>query len=642
MVELVHLFQPGRIGTMQLKNRVIMAPMATMYGNADGTISERLCRYYEERAKSEVGLIIVENIAIAPEGKIHPREPRIYGDEFIPGLKRLADCIHRYDIKVALQLRHAGRQTTPEGAGVQPVAPSPIPCPMRKLMPRELATEEVKDLVEAFAEGARRAKEAGFDAVEIQGAHGYLICEFLSAYSNIRTDKYGGNLENRMRFALEIISRTKEKVGTDFPLIFRLSGQEFVAHGLTLDETRLIARRLQEAGIHCLDISAGNYEAGHMIVQPAWLPRGCLVPLAEQIKKVVTIPVSVAGRINDPTLANSIIGEGKVDFVSIGRPLLADPEWARKAKEGRLDDIRMCIACCHCMDSVVAEDQAVTCAVNPTLGKEDLIPLPARKSKRVLIIGAGPAGMEAAGVAALRGHKVTVYEKEQNLGGQLIAAAIPPGKEELRTTIKFLEVQLSKLGVEVRRGEKASFDTVTELKPDVVVIATGSTVELPDIPGANLPNVAMARDVIMGRKTVRQRVVVIGGGRAGCETAELLANQGKDVTLVRMTGKGRLASEIGPLTRKNYLRKLRQSPIVIEAESPTERITPEGVIIKKNGQSILVKAESVVLSPMPTPNRQLAEQLKDRVPELHIIGDSVAPRGIKEAIHEGFEIGCKI
>jgi len=642
MSELDHLFQPGRIGAMQLKNRIIMAPMATMYGNADGTISEHLCLYYEERARSELGLIIVENIAIAPEGKIHPREPRIYGDEFIPGLKRLAESIHRFGIKAALQLRHAGRQTTPEGAGAQPVAPSAIPDPMRKLMPRELAISEVEDLVEAFAEGTRRAKEAGFDAVQIQGAHGYLICEFLSAYSNTRTDRYGGDLEKRMRFALEIISRTKEKVGPDFPLIFRLSASEFVSGGLTLDETRIISRRLQAAGIHCLDISAGNYEAGHMIVQPGWLPRGCLVPLAEEIKKVVTIPVSVAGRINDPVLANSIIQEGKVDFVSIGRPLLADPEWAKKAKEGRLEDIRMCIACCHCMDSVVAENDTLTCAVNASLGKEGSIPVGSPKPKKVLIIGAGPAGMEAARVAALRGHKVTVYEQEKNLGGQLIAAAIPPGKEEINTTVKYLVTQLSKLGVEIRSGQRVSSEAITQMKPDVVIIATGSVTNLPDIPGVNHPHVVLARDVILGLKTVGQKVVVVGGGRVGCETAELLAGQGKDVTLVRMTGKGRLASEIGPLTRKNYLRKLRQSSVKIEGESPTEKITAEGIIIKKNGQSILVKADSVVLSPMPTPDRYLAEGLKNRVPELYHIGDSVEPRGIFEAIHEGFQVGCKI
>lgn len=642
MNPLTKLFEPGRIGTMQLSNRIIMAPMATLYANEDGTVSERLIRYYVERAKGGVGLIIVENIAIAPEGKVHARELRIYGDEFIPGLAHLVASLRPYGAKIAIQPHHTGRQTTAEAAGEQPVAPSPIPCPLRKVIPRELATGEVEQLVEAFAEGVRRAKEAGFDAIEFHGAHGYLICQFLSRYSNKRTDKYGGDLENRMRFALEIVVRSKEKVGPDYPLFFRLSAQEFVTNGLTLEETRIIARRLQDAGIHCLDISAGNYEAGHMVVQPAWLPRGCLVPLAEEIKKVVNIPVSVAGRISDPVLANSIIEQGKVDFVSLGRPLLADAYWANKAREGRLKDILKCIACCHCADITPGEMQPLTCALNATVGKEEFMPLPAPKPKRVLIVGGGPAGMEAARVAALRGHVVTLYEQEKKLGGQLLMASVPPGKQEIATTTVFLIRQVAKLGVEVKTGQKATVESIVQISPDAVVIATGSSTPLPDISGASLPHVAMARDVILARKAVGQKVVVVGVDRVGCETAELLTKRGKDVTLVKMPGEGRMATDVGLLSRKNFLRKLRESPVKIEADSHVEKITQEGVLIRKNGQSTLVKADSVVLSPAPSPDKQLAEQLKDRIPELYVIGDAAGGYRILDAIHEGFQVACKI
>jgi len=627
---------------MQLSNRIIMAPMATLYAHEDGTVSDRLCRYYVERARGGVGLIIVENIAVAPEGKVDRRELRIYRDEFIPGLKRLFTSLRPYGPKIAVQLHHTGRQTTAEAAGGQPVAPSPIPCPLRKVVPRELATGEVEELVEAFAEGARRAKEAGFDGIEFHGAHGYLICQFLSAYSNKRTDKYGGDLENRMRFALEIVARSKEKVGRDYPMLFRFSAQEFVANGLTLEETRILARRLQDAGIHCLDVSAGNYEAGHMVVQPSWLPRGCLVPLAEEIKKVVDIPVSVAGRISDPALANSIIEQGKVDFVSLGRPLLADAYWANKAKEGRVEDILKCIACCHCADITPGEGQPLTCAVNATVGKEEFMPMPAPKPKRVLVVGGGPAGMEAARVAALRGHAVTLYEKEKNLGGQLLMASVPPGKKEIATTTVYLRRQVSKLGVKVKTGERATVESVTQMNPDAVVIATGSSTLLPDIAGANLPLVVMARDVIMGRKAVGQRVVVVGVNRVGCETAEHLAKRGKDVTLVKMPGEGRLAIDVGILSRKNFLRKLRGSPAKIEAESYVEEITPEGVVVRNNGQSTLIKADSVVLSPAPSPDRQMAEHLKDRIPELYIIGDAAGGYRILDAIHQGFQVACKL
>ena len=642
MNSLTRLFEPGSIGTMELGSRIIMAPMGTLFANEDGSVSDRLCRYYEERAKGGVALIIVEVTAVARGGKAHPRELGIYEDEFIPGLRRLVDSVHQYGVSIAIQLHHTGRQTTAEAAGGQPVAPSAIPCPLLKVMPRELTTEEIEHLAAAYGEGARRAKEAGFDAVEIHGAHGYLICQFLSAYSNKRTDRYGGDLEGRMRFALDIVARAKEKVGTDFPMLFRLSAQEYVPGGLTLDETRIVAQRLQDAGVHCLDVSAGNYEAGHMIIQPGWLHRGCLVPLGEEIKRAVSIPVSVAGRISDPVLANTIIEQGKADFVSLGRPLLADPELPNKAREGRLEDIRMCTACCHCVDTVIGNAQPLTCAVNAAVGKEEAIPVPALRPKRVLVVGGGPGGMEAARVAALRGHAVTLCEKEQVLGGQLLMAAIPPGKEELATTTRFLSLQLSKLGVEVRVGQRATVESITEMRPEAVVVATGSSTVRPDIVGASLPHVAMARDVIMDRKAVGQKVVVVGGGRVGCETAELLVSRAKEVTLVRMTGHGRLAGDMGVMTRRQFLAKLRQSPIAIEAHSPVERITREGVIIGKDGQSVLVEADSVVLAPAPGSDNQLAEQLKGLVPELHIIGDSAEPRGIADAIHEGFRVACEL
>ena len=642
MNSLSKLFQSANIGTMQLHNRIIMAPMGSMLGNEDGSVSERLRRYYEERAKGGAALIIVEATAIAPEGKGNTRQLCIYGDEFIAGLRHLVDSVHAHGAKIAIELHHMGKETTVEAAGEQPVAPSAIPSVTTKVMPRELTIEEIEHLVEAYTDGVERAKEVGFDAVEFHGAHGYLICQFLSNYSNKRTDKYGGDLENRMRFALDIVTQAKARVGNDFPMLFRLSAQEYVPKGLTLDETRILSQRLQDAGIHCLDVSAGNSQAANMVVQPGWMPRGCLVPLAVEIKGAVSIPVSIAGRINDPVLANEIVEQGKADFVTLGRPLLADPELPNKAREGRLEDIRMCTGCCHCMDVVAGTWQPLTCAINATVGKEETAPMPALKPKTVLVVGGGPGGMEAARVAALRGHKVTLYEQDETLGGQLLMAAIPPGKEELATTTRFLSLQLYKLGVEVKISQRATVETIAEMKPDAVVLATGSSVVVPDIEGAKLPHVTMAREVISGRKTTWQKVVIVGGGRVGCETAELLAKLGKEITVVRMTGYGRLAGDIGVFTRKFFLAELHQWPIVIENDSAVERITREGVIIKKNGQSILVNADSVVLSPAPSSNGQLAEQINGLVTELYIIGDCAKPRGIADAIHEGFQVGCEL
>jgi 2,4-dienoyl-CoA reductase-like NADH-dependent reductase (Old Yellow Enzyme family)/thioredoxin reductase len=643
MDSLTSLFTVANIGTMQMQNRIIMAPMGTLFANEDGTVSERTCRYYEERAKGGAGLIIVEVTAISPEGKGHNRILRIHGDEFIPGLKRLVESVHRHGVPICLQIYHAGRQTTVESAGGQPVAPSAIPCPFIKAMPRELTLAEIEQLEDAFAEGARRAREAGFDAIEIHGAHGYLICQFLSVHSNIRTDIYGGGLENRMRFALNIVAKAKQKVGADFPMLFRLSAREYVPDGLDLDETRILAQRLEAAGIHCLDVSAGNYESMQTMIQPGWLPRGYLVPLAEEIKKVVRIPITVAGRINNPVLADEIIDQGKADFISLGRPLLADPEYPNKAREGRGEDIRKCTACYHCIDTEVGSAKPLSCAINAAAGNEaESILVPATKSKTVVVVGGGPAGMEAARVAATRGHKVTLFEQTKVLGGQLNIASVPPGKEELSTTIKYLATQLINLGVEIKIGQKATLESIDKVKPDTVIIATGSNTVLPEIEGAELLHVALARDVLYGTTPIGSNVVIIGGGRVGCETAEFLSSQGKHVTLVRMSGHSRLAGDIGPVIRRLFLSRLRQTPIKIEADSHAEKITIEGVVINKNGQSVLIKADNVVLSPRPVSDCALANKLKVQGFELYNIGDASTPRTIADAIHEGYKVGSKV
>ena len=643
MTLLINLFAPGNIGTMQTRNRIIMAPMGTLFSHEDGTVSERTCHYYEERAKGGAGLIIVEIAAVSREGKGHARVLGIHGDEFVPGLRHLVEVVHRHGVPIVQQIYHAGRQTTVAAAGGQPVAPSAIPCPLMKAVPHELTVDEIERLIDAFAAGARRTKEAGFDAVELHGAHGYLLCQFLSPYSNKRTDAYGGSLDNRMRFSLGIVARVKETVGPDFPLLYRLSAEEYVPDGLTIAETRIFAQRLQDAGVHGLDVSAGNYGAVHRMIQPGSAPRGCLASLAAEIKKVVDIPVTVAGRMNDPVLADAVIHEGKADFVSLGRPLLADPEYPNKAKEGRFEDIRMCTACYHCFDMEFGRAEPLQCAINASAGREVESGLSrAPKAKRVIVIGGGPGGMEAARVAALRGHTITLYEKEPDLGGQLLTASLPPGKGELATTITFLEAQLAKYGVEVKRGQQASVESVVAMKPDAVVLATGSSVKPPDIPGANMAKVVMARDVIAGRREVGGKVLIVGGGRVGCETALLLAQRGKDVTLVRMTGRGRLAGDVGLLSRGFLLRELRESHVTVEADSCVKTITREGVVIGKKGASIPMEADTVILSPAPSPDNRLAEQLRGLVPELYVIGDAETPRTIAAAIHDGFRVGREL
>ena len=619
MTELTELFKPASIGTLQLSNCVVMAPMFTQIADPDGSVSERICAYYDARARGSIGLIIVENTSVAPGGDSGPRELRIDDDRFIPGLKRLAETIHKHSVKAAIQLHHAGRQRA--SALGQPVAPSAIPCKFIKSIPRELTTAEADRLVEDFADAAQRAKTAGFDAVEFHGAHGYLICQFLSGYTNRRRDKYGGSFENRMCFALEIVKKTRERIGYEFPILFRISAKEFVETGLDLEETKIIARRLQEASVDCIDVSAGNYETGQWSCQPGWIPRGCLGSFAEEIKKDLTVPVIVAGRMPDPRLAERVLREGKADLIAFGRPFLADPDILVKAKRGQYDAIRMCMACCHCMDSLM-RGQPLSCAVNPEVGREIDGPVAGTKTPRdVVVVGGGPGGLEAARVAALRGHRVSLFERQEDLGGQLILAAVPPGKSELLTTIQYFKTQMRTLGVHVETGRMISAGELIAMRPDAVIIATGSITELPAIPGASLGDVVLARDVISGAVQTGRKVIVVGGGLVGCEAAIMLSAQGKDVILVRISGKGRLGGSLGPSSRPSLLKKLTDSGVRVMADAPIESINQQGAVVRTKDGSIQIDADTIVVSPHSVPDTALLEGLRGNIGHIEIIGD---------------------
>ncbi|MEE9202828.1 MAG: FAD-dependent oxidoreductase [Dehalococcoidia bacterium] len=516
------LFEPLKVGPMEVKNRVVFPPIGTMLANPDGTVSERIVNYYARRAQGGAGMVTVEIAAVDPAQFIAPTQLRISHDSFLPGLSRLAGAIRENGARAVVQLHHPGRQTRSAVTGVPPVAPSPLPGPLLRETPKELTVEEMRALTDSFAQGAVRAREAGFDAIELHGAHGYLMCQFLSPYSNQRQDDYGGDTAGRARFPLEVIAAVRERVGQDYPIIFRISADEHVSGGLTLDETRPIARMLEEAGVDCLSVSAGNYGALEWTVQPVMFARGCLVPLAAAIKEEVKVPVITAGRIIEPRQAEDILQKGEADLVAFGRGLLADPDLPRKAQEGREGDIRKCITCMTCQNEVFGSSAGMICLINPETGHEGETEGRAASPKKVLIIGAGPAGLEAARVAAVWGHQVTVWEPAPAIGGRW--AWLIHGYIAEQTGV------LKGLGVAVAAGKAATPQAVSALAPAAVLVTQEASPQR--LPGVEGERVVLADEVLEGQKQLSGRVVVLGAGSTGCEVALHLKRRGAEVTIV--------------------------------------------------------------------------------------------------------------
>jgi len=665
MSELKNLLRPGTIGKMELKNRIVMSPMGTVSHGPEGEILEKTADYYAERAKGGVGLIICQSSIIMRESRA-PYRPSVYDDKFIPGLKMLADAIHKYGGKAAFQMVHHGRLLTdyqhmvnnPEEIKI--LAPSPIPRLLSRVElpeagehqkgtiwvrgntpPVEATREDISRIVRAFAEGAGRIKKAGFDAVEVHGGHGYLISQFLSPLANRREDEYGGSPENRARFACEVIRAVRETVGPDFPIIFRFSGSDWMPGGINIEECKLQAPLFVEAGADALDVSAS--EQGSIDWQyPSFLfPQGPLVFLAEAIKKVVNVPVITVGKINEPVFADQILASGKADFVALGRGLLADPEWPNKASEGRFEDIRSCIYCLNCFNFGAHPEimqKGLHCSVNPTLLREKesgLIAAPA--PKKVMVIGGGPAGMEAAGTLAARGHKVTLFEQGDRLGGQWdIASRQPQKQQDYPKLLKYLDRGLKKTGVEVRLNNRVTVEMVKQEKPDAVIVATGATPAGLNVSGQSAQNLVQANDVILGKVQPGERVVVIGGRYLGMEIADQLAGEGKKVSLVTRRAIGRGIERNVYLTLRN---RLIEKGVHLFANCPVVEIRERGIYIVFDNDLLFLEADTVVLAVGVKPENELGKKLKGLVKELYQIGDCVEPRDVMFAIREGFEVG---
>lgn len=641
MAQFPLLFSPISIGRMHLRNRVVMAPMGTRYSSFGGWPTERSREYYAARARGGVGLIVVEFAGVVREGRGSHHTGGLYDDRMVPNYRRVVEGIHQYGAKASVQLAHSGAAASFAVMGVQPVGPSDVPLPGGDV-PRPLTREEIHDLVEAFGAAAARAVAAGFDAVSLHMAHGYLLNQFLTPYLNRRTDEYGGDLAGRARFPLEVLRRVKEVVGEKVPVICRLSGDDFVPGGLTLAESCQVAQMLEEAGADAIHVAGGIPPAGHMSTPPMALPAGALVPLAAAIKEKVRIPVIAVGKIHDPALAEQILQEGKADCIALGRGLIADPEWASKAQLGLPEAIRPCVACNRpqCHGRLFQQGVEVSCTVNPRVGREAQFPVGrAPETRRVLVVGGGPGGMEAALTAAQRGHQVTLCEREGSLGGQVRLATVPPHKEDLQRLLRYYETQLAAAGVEVRTGCAVTPALVQEMAPDVVVVATGASPARPNVPGAE--RAVSAWDVLAGAVEVGQRVVVVGGGDVGCETAEYLAVRGHQVTILEMLAD--VAPELIPWARRLLLERLQDLQVEVLTRARVVAIGEGEVVCDRVGVRHVLPADTVVLAVGAKPNRELADALSGlRGVEVHLVGDCAEPRSAAEAIREGFEVAWQI
>jgi len=641
------LFERGRMGQLELDNRIVKAPAMLCLVNPDGSVSDRQIRYYTETAHGGAGLVIVE-AARETKGGSRFAGLRAAGVEYIPGLSSLAQAISDEGAKSALQL-------VSQGNSYPLKVPSRIAWEEQQFahfyadtgsargpIPQELTVEEIQEIVEATGSAAKIAQMAGFDMVEIIGCHGALPHQFLSPWRNRRNDLYGGSPRNRMRFLVELVKEIKRKTGPSFPLGVRLSAIDYEPGGVVLEQTLEIAQVLEQVGVDVLHISGGSHSVLVHLTSPMCIPLGYHVASADAVRKVVKIPVIASGSITTPELAEEILESGKADFISLCRPLFADPHWPNKAKEGRPEDITPCIRCVDgCQDRSNFQMRAIMCTVNPAFTKEDSLAVtPAKSPKKVAVIGGGPGGMEAARVCALRGHDVTLYEKRK-LGGALIEASVPDFKADIRRLIQYHVTQMEKLNVPVVH-EEATVDAIKKGGFDAVIVAVGAAQRRPDIPGVEEPIVCDAMEVLAGKARVGQHVHVVGGGVVGAEVGLFLAEQGKEVTFT--TRQDSFMSGVVSTQRTAYQERFAGQKVTVLTGKRLESVTDKGsVVVDRDGGKQKIVADTVVLASGFVPQTSMRDQLEAETElDVYAVGDCVKPRMIFDAIHEAYLIARKL
>jgi len=633
-----YLLTPDNIGSLKVKNRVIMAPMSVSLANKDGTVSDDLLAYYKARVDGGAGLIFTEYCYVQESGKSSESQISIASDDAIPGLRRVADIVHEGGAKICLQLQHGGRRSI-----VTLMAPSPIPMLLGDETPHAMTAGECYALIADFVKAAVRAQKAGYDMVEVHCSHGYLLGDFVSPRSNRRTDEFGGSAAGRAKIVTEIIKGIKLACGNDFPVSIRLSGDEFVTDGNKKRDAAELSLLFEAAGADLINVSGGVCGVGHGIA-PAAREAGYNVDAANEIAKAVSIAVAVAGRINEPEYAEELLRTTAIRFVSIGRALFADPDFVKKAAAGREDEIAPCVGCLQrCYGHFYhGDDRKRSCMINPFAMRETrLVIKPAAKAKRITVVGAGPSGLEAAWLLAKRGHHVTLYDKNDMPGGQFRIAAVPPHKQLLTRAITYYDKMCQIYGVDCRYGTEVTKDMILAENPDTVILATGGTPFIPPIPGVKEANVLTGQEVLLGACLKGRKVLVIGGGAQGAETADHLGQYGYDVTVVEM--RDGIALDDPEATRILLYERFRENNIKTLTGATVKRVYADGADCEMGGEMLTLRGfDHIVIAVGVRSFNPLEAELTDYNGELIVLGDAHKASDAVEAIYQGTITALKL
>ncbi len=641
-----HVSSPGRLGKLEIKNRITLPPMEKNWCDRLGNPTQRYVDYYAERARHGVGMMNFEATYVDARGRGNLFQLGLWHDDNVPAHRKLNEAVQAYGCRTSAELNHGGRNSNTHRTGLQPVGPSNCPSAIvggHEL--RELSVEEIGAVVRSFRDGARRAAEAGYDTITVHGAHGYLIASFLSHVYNRRTDRYGGSEENRWRFLVEVYEAIRAEVGSGMPVGLRLSAEEGVEGGYSAEDAVRLVRHLETLGLDFVDVSTGLYESLETLIQPMDMPEGCLLPLARRFKRAVSVPVLGAGRITDMETAERALRDGDCDFVHMGRAFHADAEILAKALQGRSDETVGCVACNKCCHELFVNRPSV-CSVNVDAGRERFAALPkAARSRRIMVVGGGMAGMEAARVAARRGHDVTLLEKTDRLGGWLNVLAAPRHRRNWSRAIEDRAGMCERAGVRIRTGRAVSAGDVREERPDVLVVATGTRPFVPKyLPGIDEEFVTDYDKVIRGAVAPGDRVLVVGGQHLGLIAAEFLAERGSSVTVVEATGG--LAGDLEFMAQKMLLARIEANEnVTLRLNSNVERIGADEIVLQSGGSlESLRGVDQVVLALERDMERDLIEEVSDRLIdslgiECHEAGDCVWPREPYDAVMDGNRVG---